>query len=91
MSDWEKLFFVKLEVNVPPATRRGDTEWAREQKCKYYLGWGDKREVWGVGHDCCRGRQVGERSTIMGSACIYPSSVVLPAKVRIEMAILCRT
>ena len=73
-------FSSNVKENVPPAERRGGKEWAQEKQCGYYIGQGYKRKIWGGGSDFLWGGQVGERSALVGSARLSPSSVVLPDK-----------
>ena len=70
-----RKYFTKRKEKIP-AAMRGDAEW-RGAAWRLPCPWISDR--WGVGQ-CILGGKLEERSRLMGSACLSPCSVVLPAK-----------
>ena len=67
--------FEKRKENIPPEAR-GDAKW-RGMVWRLTLRW--IRGIW-VGEECFRGVQVGKRFALMGSARLFPCSIVLPSR-----------
>ena len=75
-----KDFSRNARENIPPVARGSTRNERGKSSMDLNLGGGDKREMRGGGSDCCEGESFGERSALIGSARLSPSSVVLPTK-----------
>ena len=76
-----KYFSREARENIPPAARGGDAVWTRANQHESYLRRGGNSEVLVGGRNCCGGGPVEDQRALKRYVRLYPSSVVLTAKI----------